>query len=234
MARLGEDIRAVLERDPASRTKVEIVLAYPGLHAQWGYRFAHWCWNHRLRTFGRWLSHVTRFLTGIEIHPGAVLGRRLFIDHGMGVVIGETTIVGDDCTIYQGVTLGGSSLEKGKRHPSLESNVVVGSGAKVLGPITVGANARIGANAVVLHDVPPGTVVVGVPGQVVTRATPGSPSAKDREDEAPDAMGAAVISLLRRVEDIEKLTIGHPAAGPHAPEHGVWRGEDFRTEDFSI
>ncbi|MDZ7578569.1 MAG: serine O-acetyltransferase [Candidatus Nanopelagicales bacterium] len=234
MARLGEDIRAVLERDPASRTKLEVFLAYPGLHAQWGYRLAHWFWNHRMRTLARWLSDLVRFVTGIEIHPGAVLGRRVFIDHGMGVVIGETTVVGDDCTIYQGATLGGSSLKKGKRHPNLESNVVVGAGAKILGPITVGANARVGANSVVTHDVPSGTVVVGVPGQVVTRIAPDTPSVADSEAEAPDAMGDTVVSLLRRVEDLERMTMGHAGPGPHAPVHGVWRGEDFRVGDFSI
>lgn len=234
MTRIGEDVRAVLQRDPASRTKVEVVLAYPGLHAIWGYRIAHWCWNHRMRTFGRWLSHVTRFFTGIEIHPGAVLGRRVFIDHGMGVVVGETTVVGDDCTIYQGATLGGTSLEKGKRHPTLRSDVVVGAGAKVLGPITIGANARIGANSVVLHDIPPGTVVVGVPGQVVTRRAPTTPPVGERENDVPDAVGETVISLLCRVEELERATTGHVGRGPHAPLRGVWRGEDFRTEDFSI
>lgn len=234
MTRIGEDIRAVLERDPAARTKVEVFFAYSGLHAIWGHRGAHWLWRHGLRTPARMWSQLIRFLTGVEIHPGAQLGRRVFIDHGMGVVIGETTIIGDDCTIYQGVTLGGTSLLKEKRHPTLEANVVVGGGAKVLGAITIGANARIGGNAVVLHDVPPGTVVVGVPGQVITRRSPTRPPVTERENDAPDAMGAAVVSLLHRVEQLEAASGHGPGAGPHAPERGVWRGEDFDAEDYSI
>ncbi|MFN8125004.1 MAG: serine O-acetyltransferase [Candidatus Nanopelagicales bacterium] len=234
MSRLGEDIATVLERDPAARTRFEVVLSYPGLHALWGHRLSHWLWNHRMRTFARWLSQIGRFFTGIEIHPGATIGRRVFIDHGMGVVIGETTIVGDCCTIYQGVTLGGTSLKKEKRHPTLADNVVVGAGAKVLGNITVGENARVGANAVVLHDVPAGTVVVGVPGQVVTRRTPLEPPVSERENDVPDALGAAVVSLLVRVEHLERETGEIRGAGPHAPERGVWRGEDFVAEDFSI
>ncbi len=234
MTHVGEDIRTVLERDPAARTRLEVFLSYPGLHALWSHRINHWLWRRRMRTLARWFSQITRFFTGIEIHPGAQIGRRVFIDHGMGVVIGETTIVGDCCTIYQGSTLGGTSLKKEKRHPTLEDNVVVGAGAKVLGNITVGSNARIGANSVVLHDVPAGTAVVGVPGQVVTRRTPLEPPVMvDRENDVPDAMGAAVISLLTRVERLERDT-GRVGKGPHVPEHGVWRGEDFETQDFSI
>ena len=234
MARFGEDVRAALERDPAARTRTEVVVAYPGLHSLWGYRIGHWFWTHHLRTFGRWISHLTRFFTGIEIHPGAQLGRRVFIDHGMGVVVGETTEIADGCSIYQGATLGGTSLEKGKRHPTLEENVVVGAGAKILGPVTIGANARIGANSVVLHDVPPGTVVVGVPGQVVTRRSPDSPPVSESESESPDAVGEAVVALMNRVADLERQAIGHVGSGPQAPDHGVWRGEDFEHEDFSI
>jgi serine O-acetyltransferase len=234
MGRIGENVRTVLERDPASRSRWEVVLAYPGLHALWGHRWAHWLWNHRLKTMARFWAHIMRFITGIEIHPGATLGRRVFIDHGTGVVIGETAVVGDCCTIYQGATLGGTSLNKGKRHPTLEENVVVGAGAKVLGPITIGSNARIGANSVVLHDVPPGTVVVGVPGQVVTRPSPATPPVSERENDVPDAMGAAVVSLMHRVETLEKVAGMRAASGPHAPEHGVWRGEDFTTQDFVI
>jgi serine O-acetyltransferase len=234
MTRFGEDVRAVLERDPAARTRTEVVLAYPGLHALWGYRIGHWLWTHHLRTLGRLFSHLTRFFTGIEIHPAAELGCRVFIDHGMGVVVGETTKIADGCSIYQGATLGGTSLEKGKRHPTLEENVVVGAGAKILGPVTVGANARIGANSVVLHDVPPGTVVVGVPGQVVTRRSPDSPPVSESESDSPDAVGEAVVALINRVENLERNTVGHIGSGPHAPDHGVWRGEDFDHEDFSI
>ncbi|MCB0919798.1 MAG: serine O-acetyltransferase [Actinobacteria bacterium] len=234
MTHFREDVRAVLERDPAARSKLEVFLAYPGLHALWGYRFAHWLWNHRMKTLGRWWSHVTRFFTGIEIHPGAEIADCVFIDHGMGVVVGETTEIARGCTLYQGCTLGGTSLEKGKRHPTLEENVVVGAGAKILGPITIGANARIGANSVVLHDVPPGTVVVGVPGQVVTRKKPEALPVTDIENESPDAVGETLVSLLQRVEVLEQTTTGHRGAGPHAPDHGVWRGEDFIHEDFVI
>ena len=234
MSRIGEDLATVLERDPATRTKTEAFLASPGVHALLSHRISNWMWRHRMRTLGRWWAQVARFFTGIEIHPAATIGRRVFIDHGMGVVIGETAVVGDCCTIYQGVTLGGTSLKREKRHPTLEENVVVGAGAKVLGNITVGANARIGANAVVLHDVPEGTVVVGVPGQVVTRRDPSVLPVSERENDVPDALGAAVVSLLTRVEVLEVRASGHVGKGPHAPQAGVWRGEDFAVEDFSI
>ena len=234
MTRFGEDVRAILERDPAARTRVEVVLAYPGLHALWGYRLARFLWRHHMRTFGRWISHVTRFFTGVEIHPGAQLGKRVFIDHGMGVVIGETTEVGDGCSIYQGATLGGTSLEKGKRHPTLEEGVVVGAGAKVLGPVTIGANARIGANSVVIHDVPPDTVVVGVPGQILNRKSKSSPPVEGSETDVPDAVGEAVASLIGRVETLERRSVGQVTKGPHAPRGGVWDCEDFTQEDFSI
>ena len=170
-ATLKEDIQAILERDPAARSRFEIITTYPGLHAVWLHRLAHLFWSTRLgplQWFARFLAMLARWLTGIEIHPGARLGRGVFIDHGMGVVIGETTEVGDHCTIYQGVTLGGTSLVKGsKRHPTLESRVVVGAGAKVLGPFTVGEGARIGSNAVVVKAVPAGATVIGIPARVV-------------------------------------------------------------------
>jgi len=170
-ATLKEDIQAILERDPAARSRFEIITTYPGLHAVWLHRLAHLFWSTRfgpLQWFARLLAMLARWLTGIEIHPGARLGRGVFIDHGMGVVIGETTEVGDHCTIYQGVTLGGTSLVKGsKRHPTLESRVVVGAGAKVLGPFTVGEGARIGSNAVVVKAVPAGATVIGIPARVV-------------------------------------------------------------------
>ncbi|MGC9007557.1 MAG: serine O-acetyltransferase [Halothiobacillaceae bacterium] len=165
--RIREDIRSVYARDPAARNAFEVLTTYPGLHAVWLHRASHWLWNHRLRWLARWLSTLGRWLTGIEIHPGARIGRRFFIDHGMGVVIGETAEIGDDCTIYHGVTLGGTSWKEGKRHPTLKDNVVIGAGAKILGPITLGAGSRIGSNAVVLKDVPPGATVVGIPGRVV-------------------------------------------------------------------
>jgi len=162
---LKRDIQAALDRDPAARNALEVFLCYPGLHALYVHRVAHWLWNHHLKTPARFISHIGRFLTGIEIHPGAVIGRGLFIDHGMGVVIGETTEIGENVTIYQGVTLGGTSLEKKKRHPTIGNNVVIGSGAKILGPFKVGDNSRIGSGSVVVKEVPPNAVVVGVPGR---------------------------------------------------------------------
>jgi serine O-acetyltransferase len=169
LSRLREDVTAVRSRDPAARSSLEVLLCYPGVHALALHRVANRLWRAGWTTVARLVSNLARFLTGIEIHPGAVLGRRVFIDHGMGVVIGETATVGDDCTIYQGVTLGGTSLNKGKRHPSLEAGVVVGAGAKVLGPFTVGAGARIGSNSVVLKPVDPGATVAGIPARVVVR-----------------------------------------------------------------
>ncbi len=163
-----EDIQSVFERDPAARNTFEILTAYPGIHAIIFHRMSHRLWNLGLKWPARMLSNVARWFTGIEIHPGAVIGRRFFIDHGMGVVIGETAVIGDDCTLYHGVTLGGTSWEKGKRHPTLANNVVVGAGAKVLGPILVGEGARIGSNSVVVKDVPAGATVVGVPGKLIT------------------------------------------------------------------
>jgi serine O-acetyltransferase len=164
---MREDIAAVLERDPAASSVFEVVLLYSGLHALWWWRIHHWLWLHGMHFLARFLSQFTRWITGIEIHPGAQIGRRFFIDHGMGVVIGETAEIGDDVTLYQGVTLGGTGKESGKRHPTLCDNVVVGSGAKILGSITVGANCRIGAGSVVLRNVPPDSTVVGVPGHIV-------------------------------------------------------------------
>lgn len=169
-ARLREDIRVVFERDPAARSAWEVLVCYPGLHAQWFYRAAHWLWLRKLHFLARFVSHLGRFFTGIEIHPGATIGRGFFIDHGMGVVIGETAEIGDNVTLYHGVTLGGVSWRKEKRHPTVGDHVVVGAGAKVLGPITIGAHSRIGANSVVVKDVDPYSVVVGVPGRVRHRA----------------------------------------------------------------
>jgi serine O-acetyltransferase len=167
-SRLREDIACILERDPAARSAWEALTCYPGLHALVLHRWAHACWTHGLRWLGRFISHLSRFLTGIEIHPGATVGRRVFIDHGMGIVIGETAEIGDECTIYQGVTLGGTSLYKGtKRHPTLGRGVVVSAGAKVLGGFTVGDGARVGSNAVLLKPVPPGATAVGIPARII-------------------------------------------------------------------
>ena len=166
--RLREDIAAIFERDPAARSVWEILTCYPGLHALQLHRVSHWLWRHRLYWVARFLSHLGRWLTGIEIHPGARIGRRVFIDHGMGVVIGETAEIGDDCTLYHGVTLGGTSWAKVKRHPTLEAGVVVGAGAKILGPVLVGAGAKVGSNAVLVKDVPPGATAVGIPAKIIT------------------------------------------------------------------
>lgn len=166
-SQLKEDIAIVFDRDPAARTHLEVLTTYPGLHAILIHRMSHWLWGWGFKWLGRLSSHIGRGLTGIEIHPGATIGKRFFIDHGMGVVIGETANIGDDCTLYHGVTLGGTSWNKGKRHPTLENGVVIGAGAKVLGPITVGANAKVGSNAVVVKDVPANATAVGIPARIL-------------------------------------------------------------------
>lgn len=231
---IQEDIQSVFQRDPAARSAWEVLLCYPGLHAVWGHRISHWLWKHNLRLIARWFSQIMRGITGIEIHPGARIGHKLFIDHGMGVVIGETAEVGDCVTLYHGVTLGGTSLNKGKRHPTLESNVVVGAGAKVLGAIVIGANSRIGANAVVVKSIPHDSVVVGVPGQVVARSQPRTaPGLPDLEHgRLPDTIGDTLTALIEHVAALEERLNGHTAAQvpPHAlhvPDHGVWYGGDF-------
>ena len=189
-ATLREDLAAARERDPAVRSTAELVLAYPGLHAIWAHRVAHRMWQNPARRLpARVLAHWSRFFTGIEIHPGATIGRRFFIDHGMGVVIGETAEVGDDVMIYHGVTLGGRSLARVKRHPTIRDGVTIGAGARVLGPVVVGAHARIGANAVVVRDVPPDAVVVGVPGEV---KTPGQIGRQPTELDSFDAVDPAI------------------------------------------
>ena len=206
LTRLREDIDCVFARDPAARNRFEVATTYPGLHALWLHRLAHWLWGLGLRWPARAVSYLSRFLTGIEIHPGARIGRRFFIDHGCGVVIGETAEIGDEVTLYHGVTLGGVSWNPGKRHPTLGDGVVVGAGAKILGPITVGAHARIGANSVVIQDVPAQMTVVGIPGRVVL------PLARRRITEhgidldhhlMPDPVGKAVACLLERITRLE-------------------------------
>jgi len=182
---MKEEIYCVFDRDPAAQSVFEIITTYPGVHALMIHHLAHFFWVNKLRWLGRFSSHIGRWLTGIEIHPGAQIGRRFFIDHGMGVVIGETAIIGDDCTLYHGVTLGGTSWDKGKRHPTLHNNVVVGAGAKVLGPIDIGEGARIGSNSVVVKAVPAGATVVGIPGHIVdnsnSKSKSKSKSNKERE-----------------------------------------------------
>ena len=204
LAALRRDIRSVFERDPAARSLLEVLFCYPGLHAVWLHRLAHWFWTHRLKFLGRFTSHVSRFLTGIEIHPGARIGPGLFIDHGMGIVIGETAEIGADVTIYQGVTLGGTSLEKVKRHPSIGDKVVIGSGAKVLGPFTVGAGSRIGSGSVVVKEVPPNSVVVGVPGRVTHRDGRRVPEGIDLNmTDLPDPVARAIQCVLERLQSLE-------------------------------
>ncbi len=204
---LREDIEAVLARDPAARSRLEVLLCYPGLHAIMFHRLAHRLWRRGWTTTARFISQLSRFLTGIEIHPGARIGRRFFIDHGMGVVIGETAEIGDDVTLYQGVTLGGVSLEPGKRHPTLEDEVVVGAGAAVLGPIRIGRAARVGSNAVVLKDVPPGATVVGIPARQVGPRPAEEKKVFPAYGTAPgmevDPVKRVLERLERRVEELE-------------------------------
>ena len=197
-----EDIASVFDRDPAARSWVEVVLCYSGLHALWAHRLNHWLWTHNLRLLARFLSQVARLLTGIEIHPGAQIGRRFFIDHGMAVVIGETTIVGDGVTLYQGVTLGGTGKEKGKRHPTLGNNVVVGAGAKILGNVVLGENCRVGAGSVVLRDVPDNSTIVGVPGHIIFRD--GQRVVITDPKEISDPLSDALAALSEQVQEMEQ------------------------------
>jgi len=198
LSRLREDVQTALDCDPAARSALEVVLAYPGLHAIWIYRVAHWMWTHRLKLLARLLSELGRWLTGVEIHPGATIGRRLFIDHGMGVVVGETCEIGEDVLIYQGVTLGGTSLKKEKRHPTIEDHVMISTGAAVIGPVTIGQGSRIGAGAVVVSSAPPYSTIVGIPGKVVERDR-----ARDVMDldhaRLPDPVARAITGLTEQL-----------------------------------
>lgn len=226
--KLGEDIDAIMARDPAAKSRLEVMLCYPGFHALLFHRLGNAAWRRGWKLLGRFLSHLGRVLTGIEIHPGATIGRRFFVDHGMGVVIGETAEVGDDVTLYQGVTLGGTSLHQGKRHPTLGDGVIVGSGAQVLGPLTVGKGARVGANAVVLKDVPEGVTVVGIPAQVaISRSKQedafcayGTPAGDmpDPVARALDGLLQEVTALKARIEELEG------SAAPMAKRAGNGRG----------
>ncbi len=213
---IKEQINCVFERDPAAQSVFEILIAYPGLHAIIFHQFSHYLWHKGLRWLGRWISHLSRWLTGIEIHPGAEIGRRLFIDHGMGIVIGETAVIGDDCTLYHGVTLGGTTWQKGKRHPTLGNGVVIGAGAKLLGPIIVGDGVRIGSNSVVLKNITEGSTVVGIPGHIVS--TEDRQVASHREEIAnkigfdaygatadmPDPVANAINQMLDHIHIMEK------------------------------
>ncbi len=203
--KIKEDIQTAFREDPAARTWAEVILCYPGLHAIWVHRISHWFWRRGFRTFARLLSHISRFLTGVEIHPGAKIGRRFFIDHGCGVVIGETTEIGDDVLIYQGVVLGGTSQEKTKRHPTIGNRVVIGAGAILLGPIKVGDGAKIGAGSVVIKDVPANSTVVGVPGRAVVSKQPKKVSGVDLDhNKLPDPVIEVLHRLEKRIEELEK------------------------------
>ncbi|NTS75460.1 serine O-acetyltransferase [Catenovulum sp. SM1970] len=203
--RLKEDINAVFHRDPAARNFFEVLTNYPGMHAIWWHRLSHWFYKKDLKWCARTVSNLARWLTGVEIHPGAQIGRRFFIDHGMGIVIGETAVIGDDVTLYHGVTLGGTTWNKGKRHPTLEDGVVVGAGAKILGPFTVGKNAKIGSNSVVVKEVPEGATVVGIPGRIVNNKTDEKREAIAKKlgfdaygvsDQNPDPVAKAIGNML--------------------------------------
>ena len=201
---VGEDIRNMVEKDPAARNGFEVLICYPGIWALILHRPAHWCYKHNLKLIARVISQLTRFFTGIEIHPGAVIGRRCFIDHGMGVIIGETAEVGDDVTIYQGVTLGGTGKDTGKRHPTIGNRVVIASGAKVLGPFTVGDDVKIGSGSVVLKEVPPGCTVVGIPGTIVKRY--GKSTTQDMNQvDLPDPVAVEIECLRRRIVHLEQI-----------------------------
>ena len=210
--RVKQDIQAVKERDPAAVTTWSVLLNYPGLHAVWWHRQHSWLWRHGREGFSRWLSQVARFFTGIEIHPGATIGERLFIDHGMGVVIGETTVIGNDVTLYQGVTLGGTGKERGKRHPTLEDCVVVGVGAAVLGNITIGRGSRVGGGAVVVNDVPPNCTVVGIPGRVVVREGRKIDAIDLHHEDLPDPVVEMFRCMQRRIDRLEARLASDEAA----------------------
>ena len=225
LSAVRRDVHRVRKEDPAARSVLEIILCYPGLHAVWGHRISHWLWQHNAKLPARFLAELMRKWTGVEIHPGATLGAAVFIDHATGVVIGETAEVGDNVTIYHGVTLGGTSLDRVKRHPTVEDGVTIGAGAKVLGAITIGAGSQIGANSVVVKSVPAGAVVVGVPGQIVGRDQSHD---MPTQSQMPDPLGVSLYSLLTRVARLESRS-DEPLTERviRAPEAGVWHGEDF-------
>lgn len=234
---LKSDLDAAIHRDPAARNRLEVILLYSGLHAVWGHRIAHWFWKHKFFLIARAISQINRFMTGVEIHPGASIGDGFFIDHGMGVVIGETAQIGKNVTIYHGVTLGGVSAEKGKRHPTVMDQVVIGAGAKILGAIEIGEYSRIGANAVVVKPVPENSVVVGIPGRVVRRSYQPITSDPDLHHELlPDTIGKTVELLMERMRLVENkldrvstdtLKTDHEEDLIPKPVDGVWMGEDF-------
>jgi serine O-acetyltransferase len=230
---IREDIHTAFDRDPAARSTWEVVTCYPGLHAIWMHRLANVFWRHGLHWIGRFVSHITRWLTGIEIHPGATIGRRFFIDHGMGIVIGETTEIGDDVTLYHGVTLGGTTWQKEKRHPTLEHGVIIGAGAKVLGSITVGEQSRIGANSVVLRDVPAHSTVIGIPGTVVGTTESLIEDGKINLDHhlMPNPVAEAIKHVLQLVDDVNtKVDTLHPEASSKESKADIQLSEDMKKE----
>ncbi|MFH1479233.1 MAG: serine O-acetyltransferase [Candidatus Omnitrophota bacterium] len=202
--RFKEDIESAMEKDPAAKSALEVVLTYPGLHALWSHRLDHFLYNKRFYVLARFISHISRFLTGIEIHPGAKIGRRVFIDHGMGIVIGETAEVGDNTLLYKGVVLGGTSLEKGRRHPRVGKNVVIGSNACILGPITIGDGAKVGSGSVVVKDVPEGATVVGVPGKVIEKKTMQKLTLDFEHGNLPDPIADVVKIILKMQHELEE------------------------------
>ena len=216
LERIKEDIACVFGRDPAAQSVLEVVTAYPGFHAVQIHRVSHACWNMGFKLIARIISHISRWLTGIEIHPGAQIGRRFFIDHGMGVVIGETAVIGDDCTLYHGVTLGGTTWNKGKRHPTLHDGVVIGAGAKVLGPIEIGAGARIGSNSVILKAVPAGATVVGIPGHVIDMQTRTDKPQYGWLDDNPELANEPEAQMKKTERDLIASKMGFDAYGATA------------------
>jgi len=234
---LREDIRTAFERDPAARSTWEVLTCYPGLHALWMHRLAHSFWTHRLRWLGRWTSHLARWLTGIEIHPGATIGRRFFIDHGMGIVIGETTEIGNDVTLYHGVTLGGTTWEKAKRHPTLHDGVIVGAGAKVLGPIVIGEQSRVGANSVVLRDVPAHSTVVGIPGTIVGSTKSLIEDGKLNLDHhlLANPVAEALGHVLKMIDDVnERIDTFHPEPKGEQAKRVQQYDDDMKSEQEKL
>ncbi|MDX8389414.1 MAG: serine O-acetyltransferase [Mariprofundaceae bacterium] len=233
---IREDILTAFDRDPAARSTFEVITCYPGLHAIWLYRIGHYFWRIRLRWLGRWVSHIARWLTGIEIHPGATIGRRFFIDHGMGVVIGETTDIGDDVTLYHGVTLGGTTWKKEKRHPTLENGVVIGAGAKILGAITIGEQSRVGANSVLLKSVPAHSTVIGIPGTVVGTTDSLVEDGKINLDHhlMPNPVAEALKHVLKLVDDVNaRVDAFHPQKKGRSDEDTVI-AEDIKREQDKL
>ncbi len=232
MKTLKEDIQTVFAKDPAARSIPEVIFCYPGLHALWSHRLAHFLWTHKLRFLARFLSQMSRFFTSIEIHPGAKIGRRFFIDHGAGVVIGETAEIGDDVLMYQGAVLGGTTLERGKRHPTIGNKVVIGTGATVLGAITVGDDVRIGSGSVVVNPIPPGRTVVGIPGRI---AEDGSTPLVDLEHgRLPDPVAEAIRLVLKEQDKLEeRLKKVESSSGISTPEDELREARAKVQQEFS-